>query len=264
MSHISSAPGSRGIPTFALLDQMVTVLGGTKLSFWPFIQATGTTLSPYGSGTDGVLLTASSAIESILDPLIHVGGVYSLKNDGTTAWLQSADDADYSFATGGFSVGAWVLMEEPLGTVRSVVSKYRSDAATLREYDFRFTTGGLPVLEIFDESVPADWTSTCVTNTITPFIWQFVVATYSGTEGASAIVHYLNATAETPTGVETGLFVAMEDTAAPVGIGHRNPATAAQVFVGRIALPFITGVALTAANVTTLYGLGRKLLGLAN
>src|SRR3990167_7203646 len=86
MPRIERAPQRS---TFALLDQIVTVLGGTKLSFWPFLSGIGTTTFPYGSGNDGILLTASSAIESILDPSQHVGGVHSLANDGTTSYLSA-------------------------------------------------------------------------------------------------------------------------------------------------------------------------------
>ena len=37
--------------------------------------------------------------------------------------------------------------------------------------------------------------------------------------------------------------------------------TAVDVFQGRMALPFITGKELTATEVTTLYGIGKVLLG---
>ena len=260
MGHVISGPGRRGIPTFALLDQFVTVLGGTKLSFWPFLNDSGTSFLPYGSGTDGVVLTGQGSPI----PTYHVGGVNSYQLEAGTDYFSSVDNANYSFAGAAFSVGAFVLMQEAVGTARSIISKYRTDVATQREYDFRFSATGYPILEIYDESVPADWTSTCTVNVLTPFVWQFVVATYSGTEGASAIVHYLDAVAETPTAVETGLFVATEDTTALLTVGARNSPTPAQMFKGRIALPFVTGIALTAANVTTLYNLGRQLLGLTN
>lgn len=272
MSHTVSGPGRRGIPTFALLDQIVTELGGTKLTFWPFLSGTGEAIYPYGSGTDGIRLLTVGALDGTgagqHNPMQHVGGIYSyeITNTADSARIESIDNANYSFAGAAFSVGAWVMMQEALGTVRSVVSKYRSTAATQREYDFRFSATGYPILEIYDESVPADWTSTCTVNVLTPFIWQFVVATYSGTEGASAIVHYLNAVAETPVGVETGLFVATEDSTALLEIGSRDQggASPAQVFQGKIALPFVTGKALTATNVTNIYNIGRKLLGITN
>ena len=271
MGHTISGPGRRGIPTFALLDQMVTVLGGTKLAFWPFLTGSGEAIFPYGSGNDAGVLTSATALNAAgaggHDPYLHPGGVYSYQFDGTADAdrISAADDADYTFATGGVSWGAWVMMQEAVGTARSVIAKFRTTAAAQREYDLRLSATGYPIMQIYDEA-DGDWTSTCTVNVVVPFTWAFVVATYSGTEGASAIVHYLNGTAETPTAVETLAFGAMIDTTATLTIGSRDQGGASpdQAFQGRIALPFITGKALTAANVTTLYGLGRKLLGLAN
>ena len=57
---------------------------------------------------------------------------------------------------------------------------------------------------------------------------------------------------------------AVEDTAAPLTIGCSG-VTALPVaeFHGRIALPFITGKALSAAEVTTLYGYTAPMVGVA-
>ena len=244
------------------------MLGGTKLSFWPFIQTVGTTLSPYGSGTDGVLLT-SPAIEGTLDPFQHAGGIYSLKNDGAVAMLTGADNANFSFGDATidspFSCGAWILLEEAVGTVRSIVAKYRSAAVAAREYDFRFTTAGKLEMELFDDSAAASEIATSTGTALTPFIWQFVTMTYDGGETAPVINLYINATSvHDGTSVETGAYVAMEDLTETLQVGSRNTSAVAQLFVGRVALPFITGTELTAANVTTIYNIGRKLLGIAN
>lgn len=267
-NHISGAAGRRELKTFSLLDQIVTVLGGTKLSFWPFIQATGTTLLPYGSGTDGVLLTASSAIESILDPFQHVGGVYSLKNDGTTNWLQAADNANFSFGDATidspFSLGAWILVEEALGTIRSILAKYAPGAAVAREYELRFSATGKLIFELFDESAGSNEVATSTGTAITPYIWQFITMTYDGGETAPVINLYLNGVSvHDGTSVETGAYVAMEDLGQQFRVGARDDGAGAanQVLQGRVALPFVTGSELTAANVTTLYGLGQELLG---
>jgi len=268
MPIVSLSQGNGALKTFDLLDQIVTILGGTKLAFWPFLTGSGEAIFPYGSGNDAGVLTSATALNAAgaggHDPHLHPGGVYSYQVDGTADAdrISAADDADYTFATGGVSWGAWVLMQEATGTARSIIAKYRSTAATQREYDLRISATGYPILEIYDEA-DGDWTSTCTVNVLTPFTWAFVVATYSGTEGASAIVHYLNGTAETPVGVETLAFGAMVDTTATLTIGSRDQggASPTQVFQGRIALPFVTGKALTAANVSALYGIGKTLLG---
>jgi hypothetical protein len=87
--------------------------------------------------------------------------------------------------------------------------------------------------------------------------------TYDGGETAPVINLYLNATSvHDGTSVESGAYLAMENTTAVLMLGSRDAAgTATQVFQGRMALPFVTGKALTAAEVTTIYGIGRELLG---
>ena len=264
MPRIERAPQRS---TFALLDQIVTVLGGTKLSFWPFLSGIGTTTFPYGSGNDGILLTASSAIESILDPSQHVGGVHSLANDGTTSYLSAADNANFSFGNGTvdapFSVGAWIMMHEAVGTQRAIMAKYRTDAVAALEWRFIFNTSGKLILGIYDDDAAANELATSAGTALTPFVWQFAVATYDGGETAPVINIYLNgASVHDGTSVETGAYVAMEDLTGLLTIGHQNSPTPATVFQGRIALPFLCGKELTAAEVATLYGLGRALLGI--
>src|SRR3990167_5230877 len=269
MTITSSGLGSKAIKTFALLDQIVTVLGGTTQSFWPFIQATCTTLANYGSGSDSNSLNTDASVESLHDPSQHPGGVYSYKNDGVVAWMYAAADIDaHSFGNGTvdvpFSAGMWLLVEEALGTARSILSKYRSTAVTAREYDFRFGTDGKLVMELYDESAAASEIATSAGAALTPFIWQFVTMTYDGGETAPVVNLYINAASvHDGTTAETGAYVAMEDLTESFAIGDRNTAAAAaQIFQGRVALPFITGKALTAAEVAALYGLGQQLLGL--
>jgi hypothetical protein len=182
--------------------------------------------------------------------------------------MAAADDADYSFGNGTvdvpFSCGIWVKVNEALGTARSLVAKYGT-TATLREYDFRFNTSGQLVLELYDESADTTEIATAADGVVlTPFTWAFCVATYDGGETDPRIHLYINAVDQNAAGLstETGAYVSMEDTAAVLMVGSRDAvATAAQVFQGRYALPFVTGKELTQAEVTSLYGIGRALLG---
>ena len=123
------------------------------------------------------------------------------------------------------------------------------------------------VMELLDESVVGDASeiATSAGAALTPFIWQFVTMTYDGGETAPVINLYINAASvHDGTSVETNAYVAMEDLAASLMVGARDATgTAAQVFQGRIALPFITGKELTAAEVASLYNIGQQLLGLS-
>lgn len=61
---------------------------------------------------------------------------------------------------------------------------------------------------------------------------------------------------------ESGSYVAMENTAAPLTVGCSGvTATPVAEFHGRIAMPFVTGKALTAAEVASLYEIYQSLLG---
>src|SRR3990172_3812467 len=268
MGHTSSGLGSKAINTFALLDQIVTVLGGTKLSLWPFLSGVGGNTYPYGSGNDGVLAALNaSTLELVFDPARHTGGIHSYMNDSATANLAAADNANFSFGNStvdtAFSIGVWILMQEALGTARSLLAKYGS-TGTLREYDFSFGTDGKLVMELYDESVDTTEIATSAGTALTPWIWQFCTMTYDGNEDAPVINLYIDATSvHDGTSVETNAYVAMEDLAASLMLGSRDATgTAAQVFQGRMALPFITGKELTAANITTIYSIGRTLLGI--
>ena len=130
--------------TFARLNDIVTVLGGTKMAFWPFLNGGGGNTYPYGSGNDGILLAANtSTLELVFDPVRHEGGVYSYMNDSATANLAAADNANFTHGNAtvdtAFSIGIWILMQEAVGTARSLMAKYGS-TGTAREYDFRFGT----------------------------------------------------------------------------------------------------------------------------
>src|SRR3990167_270435 len=268
MTITSSGLGSKAIKTFDLLDQIVTVLGATKLAFYPFLSGHGTEAFPYGTGSDGLVLTASAALESVFDPMQHVGGVFSYYNDSSASGnLQAADNAAYLHAgAGGMSMGLWIYPTEAVGTKRSLISKYdATGAAEVREYTFDFDTSGNLVLELYDETNNASEIGTGASDIIVPFRWQFVVATYDGVAGTPGVHLYRNAVDQLSSGAttETGAFADMVDGAGAFGVGGQIRAgSVEQEFEGRIALPFITGKALTAANVTTLYGLGRTLLGI--
>jgi hypothetical protein len=137
-------------------------------------------------------------------------------------------------------------------------------SATVREWRFWIDASGKLDLELYDES--ADTTEIAAsTSALTAGQWQFVVATYDGTETAPVVNLYVNATlANDGTTTEDGAYVAMEDTATPLTVGCSGvTATPVNEFHGRMALPFITGKALSAAEVTTLYGITASMVGIA-
>ena len=263
------------IPTFKYLNDIVTILGATKLAFYPFLATKGTDVFPYGTGNDGLVGLASDengevAIEAEFDPIPLVGGIQALYFDSSTNnHISVADNAAYSHGNAtvdtAVSMGAWIYPTEAIGTARTILAKYGS-TANQEEYDLRFDTGGDPVLELHDLSASTSETATGGTATVVPWAWNLIVATYDGAQAAPDIHLYRNTTDTNAAGgsTESGAYVAMEDGTAGFLIGARDATgTPAQEFEGYMALPFITGKELTAAEVSSLYTIGQKLIGLA-
>lgn len=255
------------VATFRYLDEIVAILGGTKMAFYPFLAAIGTDVFPYGAGNDGIVGLPPAALEAEFDP-IPLGGVHAYYFDSSADnHIAMADNAAYSHGNASvdtpLSMGAWVYMTEALGTIRSLMAKY--DALD-EEYDFRFDASGNLILELHDASASATEIATGASDVLVPWTWNFVVATYDGGQAAPDVHLYRNAsdTLAAGTTVESGSYVAMEDKTGVFMLGARNTiASPAQEFEGYMALPFITGKQLTPAEVANLYNIGKVLLGLA-
>ena len=270
--NITQQSGS-SIPTFKLLDDIVSLLGSTKLAFWPGLSTNGSGVQAYGAGNDAPNLlsfneTTQEDLQDDFGGMIHPGGVVSYYLDfSKTNNLQAVDDADLSHVgSNGMSMGLWILMTEALGTKRTLISKYdETGAAEVREYSFDIDTSGNLILELYDESANASEIGTGASDVIVPFVWTFVVATYSGNADAPSVHLYKDGVDSLSSGAttETGSFVDMEDLGGDVGIGAQvRAASTEQEFEGRIALPFITGKTLATGSVSSLYNIGRTLLGL--
>jgi hypothetical protein len=258
---------NQATPTFEFLDEIVTELGGTKLSFYPLLQQVGVDIHAYGSGSDGPVLSPNATLAGTFDVVLHSGGVNSFYNDSSESTFTScADNANHSFASAAFSVGAFIQMTEALGTARSIIAKW-GNSNNREEYDFRLDSSGFPVLDLHDASESASEIATS-DDAVTPFIWQSVVATYDGSEGTSAnagIALYIQGSAVSAiTLTDSGTYSAMEDGAEGLCIGGRDSlGTVAQEFEGRIALPFVTGKQMTAANINRYHRIGQALLSIA-
>ena len=247
----------------ALLNRVLVILGTTKRSLWPFWEKTGVLVTGIGAGdlvpseTGG----AAEALEDDFAPLALPSGLFSYHFHPTgDHHLAGIDHANYSFATGAFSVGAWI---RPNTIVTNVILAKYDSGGNLEEWRLFIDANGKLSLELHDASESA--TEIAVTaSALVPGKMQFVVATYDGVAATPGIHLYVDGDDDNPTGasVEAGAFAAMEDTGAPLTIGCSG-VTAVPVaeFHGRIALPFISGKELTAAEVAELYTLGRGLVG---
>ncbi len=260
-THIGSGQ-SRVDPvqTFKLLDQMVAVLGSTKVFFWPFLEATGALVTTYKN--ENHRLTATDAGADGFHPFKHPGGIHSyLFTTGDDQHLLGTDAVNASFASNAaYSIGAWILPEDI--TTTTIISKY--DVNAQREYRLGIDGSNKIELESYDEANNADRTGASTTS-VTADQWSFVVATFDGADADASMTFYLNGAADGTGNTQTGSYANQPGTTSEIVIGANmtTSPTVEQEFQGRIALPFITGVELTAANITTLDGIGNTLLGIA-
>lgn len=252
--------------TLRLLNAIGTVLGTTKPSLWPFLEATGLLVSGLSPGdlTPAETVGAVEALEDDFAPFQHLGGVYSYHFHPTGVHhLAGIDHANYSFGDGTvdgpFSVGAWI---QPNAIVTNVVIAKYDSAGALEEWRLFIDSAGKLSLELHDASASA--TEIAVSDAaLTLGQWVFVAASYDGGETAPVVNLYIDGVlVNDGSTVESGAYVAMENTAAPLTVGCSG-VTALPVanFHGRIALPFVTGKALSAAEIAQLYEFGGVLLG---
>lgn len=242
------------------LNDILSTLGTTKTSLWPFWEPTGTLVTGIGVGD----LVPTETTSTGFGPLVLPCGLYSYHFHPTgDHHLAGIDSANYTFGDGTvdapFSVGAWIRPNAIASN--TIMAKY---SATVREWRFWIDAAGLLDLELYDESADTTEIATS-TVAVTQGQWQFVVASYDGGETAPVVNLYVNATlANDGSTAETGAYVAMEDTATPLTVACSGvTATPVNEFHGRMALPFIAGKALTAAEVTTLYAVTASMVGIA-
>jgi hypothetical protein len=243
------------------LNDILTTLGTTTPSLWPFWEKTGVLVTGIGVGDviPSETAGAAEALEDDFAPLLMPCGLYSYHFHPTgDHHLAGIDSANYTFVASPFSVGAWIRPNAIASN--TIMAKY---SATVREWRFWIDAAGLLDLEFYDES--ADTTEIAIsTAALTKGQLQFVVATYDGTPATPVMTLYVNGVAVNDgSSTETGAFVDMEDTATPLTIGCSGvTATPVNEFHGRIAMPFITGKALTAAEIVTLRDIMRPMVGL--
>lgn len=264
-----SAPTHRVLavsPVQTMLSDWNDILDilGAKAAIWPFFESTDQIVTGLPAPGDDLIPTAAAAVDLNADfsPMLLFGGIHSyFFNPVGDHHLNGPDHADFSFATGGFSVGAWVNTSD-IAAARSIMAKYDS-AGAKEEWKFAITSAGLPELELHDASASASEIGTGAPALVAGR-WYFLVATFDGVDATPAVNFYYEGAQDggDATTTESGTFVAMEAGAAPLTIGSAGvTATPTEEWHGRIALPFLAPKELTAANVTDLFRITRKFVG---
>lgn len=251
------------------LNRILTILGTTKRLLVPFWEATGTLVTSIGAGdfTAAETAGAAEALEDDFAPVLLPSGLYSYHFHPTgDHHLAGVDHADFSHGDGAadtpFSVGAWIRPNAIASN--AIIAKYDS-AANLEEYRFWINGAGQLELELHDASASATEVAAGAT-ALTAGQLVFVVATYDGVAATPDVHLYIDGVDDNASGgtTETGAYDAMENTAAPLTIGCGGvTALPTTEFHGRIALPFVCGKELTAAEVVQLRDIMRPMVGIS-
>ncbi len=248
------------------INNIISVLGATTPTLFPFWESKGTIVT----GISAKILESSDeaavkALEDEFAPILHRGGIYTYHfNTGGNNHLKGSDDASYSFGNGTvdtpLSLGALILPN--VVNENAITAKYDS-AGNKEEYKFGIDANGKLELELHDAGASA---SEIAVSTTALLIGKavFVVAAYDGSQAAPVINLYVDAKLDNDgTTVESGTYVAMENTTAPLLIGSSG-VTAAPLneFSGRLGMPFLCPKFLSQSDVTVLHHLYEEMFGL--
>ncbi|MCJ7510768.1 MAG: LamG domain-containing protein [Dehalococcoidia bacterium] len=248
------------------LNDILTILGTTKTLLVPGWESTGSVVSAIGAaGFTSSNAAGAAVLQTYFSPhqmpcgLYHYGFVKA-----GDLHFAGADNAAFTFDGGAdapFSAGCWIRPNVAV-QAQELLAKYDPDAA--EEWRFSISGAGKLILELYDATDNDDEIATGGT-VLTPGQFIFVVSTYDGVSATPGIHLYINGVDDNPTGlsVETTAYIHMDDTATPLLIGASDlTASPANEFDGRLAIPFLTGKALTAAEVLELYGIMAPMVGL--
>ena len=249
------------------LNSLMRLLGTTKASLWPFYENEGVTVAGLSSGdlTPAETSGAAEALKDDFNPLLHPGGVHSYHFNPTgDHHLAGIDHADYTHGNGtvdtALSLGAFILPNAIASN--AIIAKYDS-AGNKEEYRLWINGSGALELEIHDASGSGKEVASGATLALHQGV--VAIATYDGDQATPEMHLYVNGVDGNSAGTstETGTYVAMEDTDAPVLVGAGGvTATPTTEFHGRIALPFVTGKELTQEEVNAVTNIYKELLGL--
>ena len=251
---------------WGLLSKIAVELGPTKSAFWPFWENTSQAVSGLGAPSNLVPRDQSAArnLEDEWSPAVTNSGVhYAVKNvRSTNNHFSAGDHSDYSYGNGTvdtpLSMGMFVAPSS-FAAVTSLFGKYTNAA---EEYDFRIDSDGKLELELHDASGSAAATATATTALVLNRL-QHVVVTYDGGQTSPVVKFYIDAVlAGEAAAVETGSYVAMQNTGTPLLLLARGlTAAPSREFDGWMAMPFMTGKELTAQEVGAVYSATRALVG---
>lgn len=165
--------------------------------------------------------------------LSNPGSIYL---DGVNQFIQIPDSDDFSPGDGStdsaFSVGIWVRGNwQGAGNTMRLVGKW--DNTTKREWYLAGISSSSGRFQIIDESA-SGFKYRPFTNP-TPDGWAFIVGTYDGSGNATGLNVYINGVASATSPVQSGVYVAMENTTQPLEIGHINTGDYPEAYMAHVS-----------------------------
>lgn len=262
----------------SVYEAVLDILGDTGVLLPvgdPLLSKLGaTTFTSVRRSASGVAATFtwSEAPTDFDTPPAFQGLIPTVSLNGTDEEADTPDVAYWSFGadgTGGneptLSFGVWAKISE--ATDGCLLSKFNSDDS-FREYIFRTGDDDSLELALYDESVAGNPSIKINTDAaISEGVWHFLVATYDGSAAPSGMVLYVDGSAPAQTATDDVAYVAMENLGSEFRLGHIVASGGVPssfldgVIAGGPLGPFVTTKELSAAEVSRLYQMGARLLG---
>lgn len=215
--------------------------------FYKFNETSGTTATDSVGDNDGVITGVT------IDETGLVDKCYYFNSGGATDEYVTIPDADsLSFGSGAFSIEVWVKPDNNFGYI---LNKYNETTTDL-EYRLYVQSGTIQFFIYTDASNRIGVADNATYSAAGG--WQQVVVTYDGSGDASGLKMFINNTASSFSGVETGTYTGMPNTEQPVILGQQSDAlTGSNRFQGKMDILRIwKGYELTADDIGSFYNSG--------
>ncbi len=224
--------------TTAALPETATIK-----AHWKMNEITGTTVEDFKQNHDGTASVDTSILTAI-------GKANRCFDFAVQYEVIVSDDDDFTFTSTAFSISAWIFVIIS-GNEQHIISKYSgTDLEWQLHLDDTPTTA--LTLQLDDDSA----SKLCKRSTDAGLTagWHHIVATYDGSEGATAadgITFYVDGDEVVSTATNNASYVTMDNTPADVSIGSLNGSLYFEDKIDNLIL--WKGTELTSANVDTLY-----------
>jgi hypothetical protein len=187
----------------------------------------------------------------------------ALSLDGIDDHAYITDDDKFSFTNGTsdtpFSIAGWLYIPTGATAERAILTKYRTDGESQREWLFRVgnypnNTDNRLDIELWDNTNGGKLYA--YSNTDLPRdTWVHATVVYDGSASTNGIKIYLNGVETSTTKNSSGTYVSMKNTTSNIKIGAMQE-TPVQLFNGKIDELRVYTYALTSEQIKTIFNNG--------